>query len=230
MLDEQYNPTLSYLTAASVGDVFASVLYVPSEVVKTRLQLQGRLNSPNSLSNRDYKGSVHALASIYQKRGIRGLYYGWGATLLRDVPYTALQFSIYGDELKLTSVHDMISGGIAGVIAGGLTTPLDVCKTYLMTQKRAVPRAQFLSLDKSTNPLIPGATKPLTITVARPAPAPYYTGVVSAFRGIYFQNGLAGLFAGVGPRMVWTGLQSMMMFVVYENLLGLAHEVRSTIR
>ncbi|KAJ3132650.1 hypothetical protein HK101_004579, partial [Irineochytrium annulatum] len=142
LLDAGYNPTASYLFAAAVGDVAASTLYVPSEVVKTRLQLQGRPGNPNAISQRGYKGSVDAFWSIYRKRGIRGLYYGWGATLIRDVPFTAIQFSLYenlktfmlhryceGDESQVTYVHDMISGGVAGTIAGGITTPLDVCKT-----------------------------------------------------------------------------------------------------
>ncbi|KAJ3099131.1 hypothetical protein HDU97_003464 [Phlyctochytrium planicorne] len=237
MLDRHINPTISYLTAASIGDVVASVLYVPSEVVKTRLQLQGRLTGAASVSNRDYRGSVHAFKSIYKKRGIKGLYYGWGATLLRDVPYTALQFSIYenfksfllnrfcdSDESKLTSAHDMVSGGVAGVIAGALTTPLDVCKTYLMTQKRSpLPRAQFLSLEKGPTSTTAGVGNPVAIR-----PAPYYTGVFSAFKGIYAQNGLPGLFAGVGPRMVWTGLQSMIMFLVYENLLSAVNTMRKS--
>ena len=43
--------------------------------------------------------------------------------------------------------------------------------------------------------------------------------VIKALRIIYKSEGLAGWFRGVGPRFVWTGLQSGTMLVVYQNLL-----------
>jgi hypothetical protein len=64
MLDREINPTVSFFVAASMADVMASVFYVPSEVIKTRLQLQGKLTNPNSLSNRNYKGSIHAFLTV----------------------------------------------------------------------------------------------------------------------------------------------------------------------
>lgn len=136
----------------------------------------------------------------------------------------------------------MISGSLAGVVAGGVTTPLDVIKTYLQTQKRAPPRPSFLSTlpppppptDTSSTPLKPiSKTKPHPITslsktpppapgvLPKQAPAPYYPGIMSAAIGIYGHQGIKGLFAGVMPRMLWTGLQSTIMFVCYERGLEL---------
>ncbi|KAJ3412301.1 hypothetical protein HDV05_000959 [Chytridiales sp. JEL 0842] len=246
-LDDGANPTVSYLAAAGLADVMASFLYVPSEVVKVRLQIQGRVSNPKSLSNRNYKGSVHAFLTILEKRGLKGLYFGWGATLMRDVPFTALQFTIYehvkghflhrycdGDETRLKTWHDIVAGGTAGMIAGGVTTPLDVVKTYIMTQKKATPptapRALFVEIPEartaSTAPHKPKPSVPVQ-PAAYPAvdgvarlPAPYYSGVLDAFKGIYKREGMRGLFAGVGPRMIWTGCQSVIMFVAYENMLG----------
>ncbi|KAJ3327222.1 hypothetical protein HDU76_012188 [Blyttiomyces sp. JEL0837] len=244
MLDAQMNPTISYLVSGAIGDSCASLLYVPSEVVKTRLQLQGRNNNPNSVFNRNYQGSIHAFQAILKKRGIRGLYHGWGATLLRDMPFTAIQFAVYenaksfilhrycdGDESRLTTFHDIISGGVAGILSGAVTTPLDVCKTYIMTQKRTKelsPRSSFVTIAEATQdpPIQQPANKPKA-PAAHPAPegiarqpAPYYSGVFQAFKGIYIRDGISGLFAGLVPRMVWTGCQSIIMFVVYENLLA----------
>jgi hypothetical protein len=142
---------------------------------------------------------------------MHGLYYGWGATLLRDVPYSAVQFTIYetikeflqsryypAGQTKLSSFHDMTSGAAAGAIAGAVTTPLDVIKTYLQTQKRKPKASMFLSTEED---------------VLR---APSYNGVWSALKGIYKRQGFNGLFAGVGVRMTWTGSQSMVMFFLYE--------------
>lgn len=41
LLDGGCNSTLSYLASGFLADLAASVVYVPSEVLKTRLQLQG---------------------------------------------------------------------------------------------------------------------------------------------------------------------------------------------
>ena len=193
-----------------VAEVFAAFIYVPSEVVKTRLQLQGKFNNPHSLSAHNYKSTFDAFRDIHAKRGISGLYRGYGATLLRDVPFSALQFSIYenikryfisrhcdNDSRNLTMTHDMISGAVAGSVSGVLTTPLDVIKTFLQTQKVLPKTAVFLELDRDTKQI-------------------HYTGIRSAFVGIYKKRGIKALFSGAGVRMVWTGSQSMFMFLCYE--------------
>jgi hypothetical protein len=49
-IEKGYDKTLTYLVAGGIGDIFAAIIYVPSEVIKTRLQLQGIYNNPHSLS------------------------------------------------------------------------------------------------------------------------------------------------------------------------------------
>ena len=80
----------------SIGDFFASFIYVPSEVLKTRMQLQGRYNNPSFISGYNYKNTWHALQMIVKYDGVGALYQGYRATLLRDVPFSALQFAFYG--------------------------------------------------------------------------------------------------------------------------------------
>jgi hypothetical protein len=103
----------------------------------------------------------------------------------------------------MTFVQELVLGATAGIVAGAITTPLDVIKTYLQTQtRRAMPAAEFVKLDSGI---------PL---------APHYTGVRSALVGIYWRSGVKGLFRGIGPRCAWTGSQSMLMFVLYETFLS----------
>jgi hypothetical protein len=216
--DYHINPTVSYLMAGGVGDTVSSVLYVPSEVVKQRLQMSGMM----SMESR-YTGSVDAFLKILERRGIRGLYYGWGATMLRDVPFTAIQFALFentraqfialynGDEARIHTYHDMVAGSFAGVVAGVITTPLDVCKTYLMTQQRSAPVAKSTTARPASVVWINNGESKLP---QKKPKAQYYGGVFDAFRGIYKTSGIKGLFAGVGPRCLWTGCQSMIMFVV----------------
>jgi hypothetical protein len=119
-------------------------VYVPSEVVKTRLQLQGRYNNPYFRSGYNYRGTTDAVRTIVRTEGLSALFYGYGATLWRDLPFSALQFMFYeqgqswarqfrggrdiGWELEL------LTGAAAGGLAGTMTCPLDVVKTRLQTQ------------------------------------------------------------------------------------------------
>ena len=43
--------------------------------------------------------------------------------------------------------------------------------------------------------------------------------VIAGLRVIYKAEGLAGWFIGVGPRAVWTSVQSGTMLVMYQTLL-----------
>jgi hypothetical protein len=59
---------VAHLTAGSLGDLAASVVYVPSEVLKTRMQLQGRYNNPHFVSGYNYKGTWHAAKTVKFKQ------------------------------------------------------------------------------------------------------------------------------------------------------------------
>lgn len=59
---------ISHLTAGSLGDLAASVIYVPSEVLKTRLQLQGRYNNPHFVSGYNYRNTWHATKMVIEKQ------------------------------------------------------------------------------------------------------------------------------------------------------------------
>jgi hypothetical protein len=55
---------VAHLAAGSLGDLAASVVYVPSEVLKTRLQLQGRYNNPHFVSGYNYGSTWHAAKTV----------------------------------------------------------------------------------------------------------------------------------------------------------------------
>ncbi|KAI9320642.1 mitochondrial carrier domain-containing protein, partial [Dichotomocladium elegans] len=205
---------ISHLAAGSLGDLAASIFYVPSEVLKTRLQLQGRYNNPHFISGYNYKSTWHATKMIVKYDGFGALFHGFSATILRDVPYSAIQFACYeqfkkfarlqygGDQLPVGI--DLMTGSLAGAIAGAVTTPLDLMKTLLQTQQ---------SRKKST-------TAPPPPTPATPQ-LKHYSGIWEGMIWNYKTQGLPGLFRGIGPRVFWTSLQSAVMFVIYEQVLHL---------
>lgn len=122
---------LAHLAAGALGGVAASLIRVPTEVVKQRMQ------------TRQFNSAPDAVRLIVSKEGFKGLYAGYGSFLLRDLPFDAIQFCIY-EQLRLgykaaarrelNDPENAAIGAFAGALTGAITTPLDVIKTRLMTQ------------------------------------------------------------------------------------------------
>ncbi|XP_059642356.1 S-adenosylmethionine carrier 1, chloroplastic/mitochondrial isoform X2 [Cornus florida] len=122
---------VAHLTAGAIGGLAASLIRVPTEVVKQRMQ------------TRQFASAPDAVRLIVSREGFKGLYAGYGSFLLRDLPFDAIQFCLY-EQLrigyKLAAKRDLndpenaIIGAFAGALTGAITTPLDVIKTRLMVQ------------------------------------------------------------------------------------------------
>lgn len=206
--------------------------------MKTRLQLQGRHNNPFFNSGYNYRSTWDAARTIVRTEGFTALYSGYKATIFRDLPFSALQFAFYEQEQKLAKDwvggHDIglglevVTAVSAGGIAGVMTCPLDVVKTRTQTQiipDSAAQNGQPAHVEKSAKPP-KTSTKPQTRSIhSGPRMLPRTTPVLdtsSVFTGlklIYKTEGIAGWFRGVGPRFVWTSVQSGTMLVLYQYLL-----------
>ncbi len=217
----EINETFSHLTAGFLGDFVSSFVYVPSEVLKTRLQLQGRFNNPHFHSGYNYKNLSDAIKTIIRQEGWATLFFGYKATLSRDLPFSGLQFAFYekfrqiaysveqktlDQDLSLT--NEIFTGAAAGGLAGIITTPLDVVKTRIQTQLPDIPEnASQKQLKRQ---------KTLTNSISR--------GLVTVFK----TEGVAGLFSGVGPRFIWTSVQSSIMLLLYQIALKTLDSKMST--
>jgi hypothetical protein len=215
-------------------------------VLKTRLQLQGRYNNPYFNSGYNYRGTIDAARTIARVEGFSALFHGYKATLWRDLPFSALQFAFY-EELRDRAKRYMGSNDIglpleiataasAGGMAGVITTPLDVVKTRIQTQQNTVPSGSpnapkaNISPSKHTTPSIPSkpthsqsrpisTSSPSTTLKAHGAATLDTSSVTTGLKIIYKTEGMAGWFRGVGPRAVWTSVQSGTMLVLYQTLL-----------
>lgn len=215
--------TLTHLTAGFLGDFASSVVYVPSEVLKTRLQLQGQFNNQYFHSGYNYRGLTDAIKTLIATEGAGTLFFGYKATLCRDLPFSALQFAFYekfrdwaflsngldakkGDDLTITS--ELLTGAAAGGLAGSITTPLDVIKTRIQTQNPT----------PTTTPT--SATTPVIGQPVKGQPVILQTGsILKGLSIVYKFEGVGGLFSGVGPRFVWTSIQSSIMLLLYQVAL-----------
>ena len=120
-------------------------------MLKTRLQ-SGAITTLSS-----------GIADIFQSEGLFGFFAGYGATLLRDVPYTMMELGFY-ENIKsiirssrgglLTSSDELSAAAITGAITGYLTSTFvnihDVALTYhidLMKKKESyIKSTSFFSL------------------------------------------------------------------------------------
>lgn len=263
MIDHGVAPTMAYLGAGFFADLVLSPLYVPTEVLKTRLQLQGRYNNPYFYSGYNYRSTMHALRTIYRTEGLAEFFSGYKATISRDLPFSALQFAFYEQEQKIAKQWvgpgkeiglplEIFTGFSAGGLAGVITCPMDVVKTRIQTELdpdvaaaakqkkqekmekraaavRSVVKSTGVSSDQrpSPSPVPVSQQQRKSISTSSPSTTLKRHGHVSldtesvmkALRIIYKTEGMAGWFRGVGPRFVWTGMQSGTMLVVYQKLL-----------
>ena len=141
--NDGWTEPLTHMVAASIGEVAACAVRVPTEVVKQRAQA---MQGPSSSA---------VLRQILDRRKIAGfgvvgvwreLYTGWSVTVMREVPFTVIQFPIWealkearrrktGRE-KVSAWESGLFGSLAGAVAAGATTPLDVLKTRMMLSRQ----------------------------------------------------------------------------------------------
>lgn len=253
MLDHGINANIAYLSGGFFADLAASVVYVPSEVLKTRLQLQGRYNNPHFHSGYNYRGTTDAFRTIIRQEGYAALFHGYKATIFRDLPFSALQFAFYEQEQALAKQWvgkrdiglglEILTAATAGGMAGVITCPLDVVKTRIQTQQNhsdvptgssGTKHAGDHRPKENPRPHAPGSSHPHAsqahsrpISTSSPstsvnppgAPRLDTSSVITGLRMLYRTEGLAGWFRGVGPRGVWTSIQSGTMLVLYQYLL-----------
>ncbi|XP_058740835.1 S-adenosylmethionine carrier 1, chloroplastic/mitochondrial-like [Vicia villosa] len=122
---------LAHIAAGTIAGAASSLVRVPTEVVKQRIQTG------------QFKSTSSALRLIIANEGFKGLFAGYRSFLLRDLPFDALELCIY-EQLRigykvaakrdLNDPENAMIGAFAAAITGAVTTPLDVIKTRLMVQ------------------------------------------------------------------------------------------------
>ncbi|XP_058095756.1 mitochondrial arginine transporter BAC1 [Magnolia sinica] len=139
------------IPSAAYGGAIISFILCPAELVKCRMQVQGT-DSAISKHGR-YSGPLDCALKTVKNDGIKGIFRGGFATLLREsignaVFFSTYEFSRYYVHLQLDSTSHgvnhqqklladvgigIISGGLAGVAFWSTVLPLDVAKTVVQT-------------------------------------------------------------------------------------------------
>ena len=123
--------TIAFL-AGGIGALGSSIVKVPAAVCIRSVQAN------------IYPNVIVAARQITSSAGPRGLFTGYLPTLLEDVPDMAVKFAAYEtmrtmhrrltgrEQEEAAAAADISIGLIAGALAAGATTPLDVVKTRMM--------------------------------------------------------------------------------------------------
>jgi len=101
-------------------------------------------------------GVIKAMRDIWGADGVRGLFRGHSATLLRIFPYAGIKFLAYeqvrtiviSDPSKETPVRRFASGSIAGLISVFFTYPLEVIRVRMAFETKAHARSSFVDICK----------------------------------------------------------------------------------
>jgi len=158
---------------------------LPFTVVKTRFE-SGQFQ---------YKSVPQALVTIYRVEGMKGLFSGLSATLLRDAPFSGLYLMFYTQTKKYVKTKTdsqsplmfFSCGIVAGCLASVVTQPADVVKTHMQLYPD-----RFSSVHKVI----------------------YY---------VYEKDGVAGFLRGIIPRTLRRTMMAAMAWTVYEQMMKSLH-------
>eukprot|EP01016_Furgasonia_blochmanni_P056322 TRINITY_DN9583_c0_g1_i7.p1 TRINITY_DN9583_c0_g1~~TRINITY_DN9583_c0_g1_i7.p1 ORF type:complete len:335 (+),score=101.32 TRINITY_DN9583_c0_g1_i7:49-1005(+) len=132
------NKILAGLTTGAFGIVVAS----PTDVVKIRLQAEGKL--PAGVPRR-YTGVFDAFGKIYAHEGIAGLWTGLVPNMARNAVINAAELATYDHTKQYILKNKIMNDNIichflvsawAGFLATAIGSPIDVVKTRVMNSKK----------------------------------------------------------------------------------------------
>jgi solute carrier family 25, member 44 len=197
--------------AGAAGEVASGIVWVPTDIVTQKLQVQG----PNTSAHR-YSGGWDCLTRILADEGIAGLYRGLGPTLATYVPSTAVQFAsyqyfrrrLYGmpglrESDEESHPINIAAGAAAGALAACVANPIDVVKTRVQTHEHGEMPHFFRLVG-----MVPRHVYPTV--------RPKYHSTVQGLRLIVREEGLRGLTRGMSARILTMAPYSALTFGIYE--------------
>ncbi|CAA0838419.1 Mitochondrial substrate carrier family protein [Striga hermonthica] len=214
-LSEASSSAIANAAAGLSAAIAAQLVWTPIDVVSQRLMVQGGGSGSCSVGLRRYEGGIDAFQKIVKADGIRGLYRGFGISILTYAPSNAVWWASY------SVVHRVIWGsigcnlcrktennsykpdgktlvavqGLSAAMASGasalVTMPLDTIKT----------RVQVLDgVEKSPR----GGT------------------IIQTVRDLVREGGLGACYRGLGPRWASMSMSATTMITTYEFLKRLS--------
>ncbi|XP_061364026.1 uncharacterized protein LOC133307520 isoform X2 [Gastrolobium bilobum] len=206
-------PTAAAIANAVAGlsaAMAAQLVWTPIDVVSQRLMVQDGYNSSNPKASAcRYVNGIDAFRKILSTDGPRGLYRGFGISILTHAPSNAVWWASYSlaqrmvwggvgasaNALRPDTKTVMAVQGLSAAMAGGMsaliTMPLDTIKT----------RLQVLDGDEN----------------GRRGPT-----VMQTVRSLVKEGGWMACYRGLGPRWASMSMSATTMITTYEFLKRLS--------
>lgn len=181
------------LICGAFSGICTSFVLTPIELVKCKFQVENLKNLSNNGSNSNSNANISQITrEILRNNGLKGLYKGHSATLLRECGGSMAWFGNYefiinyfanGEKnFKPSILQLMIAGAGAGIGYHCTLFPADTIKSILQTND----------------------SKNLTFT--------------SIAKHIYKTKGILGFYSGIGITLFKSIPTSSMMFIAYEKM------------
>lgn len=162
------------------------------------------------------------MRDIYAQQGVRGLFQGHSATLLRIFPYAGIKFLAYEQVRAViipSQAHEtpgrrFVSGSLAGMVSVFFTYPLEVIRVRLAFETRQQQRETLGSICRKIYNEVPPPT------VHNPS-NPVSAVAATVSETVAPRSGVANFFRGFSP--------TMLGMVPYAGASFLAHDSMSDI-
>jgi len=184
---------------AGSSTALACILSNPMEVVKTRMQMQGELQT-RSAAKAPYRNAFHCFYTICKDEGLSGIQRGLQAGMLYQIAMNGTRLGLFGPlsnflGAKRTDIsaqglflRNLAAGACTGAIGGLVGSPFFLVKARL--QNSGNPGARFTY---------------------------NYTGLLDGFRQVIAQEGAKGLFRGAEGAITRVMVGSATQLSSYES-------------
>lgn len=185
---------LRFVMGFTAGGV-AQTIAVPADLVKVRMQADGRLIASGEISKPRYNSFFDALRKITAEKGVAGLWRGTVPAVTRAALVNLGELATYDTAKQLWLESGLVGDNVychvlsaicSGFFASLMSTPADVVKTRLMNQPEH-------------------GTK-------------LYKGMVDCFVKTARSEGITGLYKGFFPGWGRLGPWQLTFWVTYEQL------------
>ncbi|KAM8773376.1 mitochondrial brown fat uncoupling protein 1 [Acanthopagrus schlegelii] len=179
------------MASAGLAACWADIVTFPLDTAKVRLQIQGEKTAVGGIR---YRGVFGTISTMIRTEGPRSLYNGLVAGLQRQMCFASIRIGLY-DSVKnfYTGGKDnpnvlirILAGCTTGAMAVSFAQPTDVVKVRFQAQ---------VNLDG----------------VAR-----RYTGTMQAYKHIFQNEGMRGLWKGTLPNITRNALVNCTELVTYD--------------
>ncbi|CAI5458769.1 unnamed protein product [Closterium sp. Yama58-4] len=204
--------------AAVAGNVMSSLVRVPPEVVKQRVQAG------------QFAGLLAAVTNMWRVEGLPGFYTGYSTMVARDIPYAAIQFTTF-ETLKRRRERILAGRVSSSGSKGGLTDLSGLSGSEGQGSKSVAARQLSqgeLLLSNMWIGAMAGAmatifTSPLDVLKTRVMtqevlPGQAYLGTRQMLAKVWAEEGIVAFGRGMTPRLLYKVPSSAVFLVSYEAM------------